>query len=86
MATLLKSELMDDLAYQVHEYMLDESVTFNGGRVVFVPVSDLVKKFQKNHRTISRRISALKEEKLIGVLIQKTYGTLYWVKDQDEDY
>lgn len=81
----LKNDLMDDLAYQVHEHLLEESVVFNGGRIVFVPVTDLVKKFQKNHRTINRRLVALKDENLVGTLIKKTYGTLYWVKDQDEE-
>lgn len=81
----VKSDLMDDLAYQVHEYMLKESVTFNGGRVVFVPVTDLVKKFQKNHRTINRRLLALKDENLVGTLIKKTYGTLYWVKEEEDE-
>lgn len=81
----VKSELMDDLAYQVYEYMLDESVAFNGGNIVFLPITDLVKKFQKNHRTISRRLVALKEEGMIGTLIKKTYGTLYWVSDDSEE-
>lgn len=81
----VKSELMDDLAYQVYEYMLAESVAFNGGNIVFLPITDLVKKFQKNHRTISRRLVALKEEGMIGTLIKKTYGTLYWVSDDSEE-
>lgn len=81
----VKSELMDDLAFQVYEYMLAESVAFNGGNIVFLPITDLVKKFQKNHRTISRRLTALKDEGLVGILLKKTYGTLYWVSDESEE-
>lgn len=85
MLSPVKSDMMDDLAYQVYEYLLAESVSFNGGNIVFLPITDLVKKFQKNHRTISRRLTALKEEGLIGTLLKKTYGTLYWVLNELEE-
>ena len=79
------TDLMDDLAYQIHEYLFEESVAFKGGHLVLIPVTEVVKKFQKNHRTINRRLTALKEEGLLEPLIRKTYGTLYWVKDPDEE-
>jgi DNA-binding transcriptional ArsR family regulator len=79
------TDLMDDLAYQIHEYLLEESVSFEGSHLVLIPITDLVKKFQKNHRTINRRLTALKEEGLLVPLIKKTYGTLYDIRDPDED-
>ena len=85
MARPVQVDLMDDLAYQVHDFLLKEAVPFNGGFVVFIPVTELAKHFQKNHRTITRRLFALKDAKLLGPLIQKTYGTLYWVKEEEED-
>ena len=81
----IMTDLMDDLAYQIHEYLLDESVPFKGGHLVLIPITEIVKKFQKNHRTINRRLLALKDEGLLEPLIKKTYGTLYWVKEQDEE-
>jgi len=81
----LENGLMDDLACQVHECLLEQAVSFNGGSIIFVSITELVKKFQKNHRTISRRLVALKDEGLIGTLTKTPYGTLYWVKDQDEE-
>jgi len=79
------TDLMDDLAYQIHEYLLEEATPFKGGYLVLIPITDIVKKFQKNYRTINRRISALKDEGLLEPLIKKTYSTLYWVKDPDEE-
>lgn len=79
------TDLLDDLAYQIHEHLLEESVSFAGGHLVLIPITDLVKKFQKNHRTINRRLTALKEEGLLVPLIKKTYGTLYDIKDPDEE-
>lgn len=85
MARPVMTELMDDLAYQIHEYLLDESVPFKGGHLVLMPITDIVKKFQKNHRTVNRRLSALKSEGLLEPLIKKTYSTLYWVKEEPEE-
>lgn len=82
---MTNSDLMDDLAYQIHEHLLAESTPFKGGYLVLIPITDIVKKFQKNHRTINRRIAALKDAGLLEPLIKKTYSTLYWVKDIDED-
>jgi hypothetical protein len=44
-----------------------------------------VKRFEKNHRTINRRISVLKNVGLLEILIKKDYGTLYAVKEEQED-
>lgn len=81
----LKTDLMDDLAYQIHEMLLSQSVPFMGGHLVFVPITELVKTFQKNHRTINRRLMALRDEGLIAPLIRKSYGSLYSIKELDED-
>lgn len=85
MTAPLKSDLLDDLAYQIHDHLLEESLSFKGDQLVFVPISELVKKFQKNHRTIARRLTALSSAKLIGALIRKTSGTLYWVKEEEDE-
>ena len=79
------TDLMDDLAYQIHEHLLEESVSFENSHLVLIPITDLVKKFQKNHRTINRRLSVLKDEGLLVPLIKKTYGTLYNIKDPDDE-
>jgi hypothetical protein len=79
------NDLLDDLAYQVHDYLLEESVDFDGNQLAFVPITELVKKFQKNHRTIARRITALSNAKLVGALIRKTSGTLYWIKEEEDE-
>jgi hypothetical protein len=79
------SDLLDDLAFQIHEYLLEEATPFKGGYLVLIPITDIVKKFQKNHRTINRRISALRKEGLLEPLIKKTYSTLYWVKEEEEE-
>lgn len=83
---VMKNEdLMDDLAYQIHEFLLSESTEFNGGRLVLIPVTALVKKFERNHRTIARRLSALKSEGLLEPIIKKDYTTLYTIKEQEEN-
>lgn len=79
------NNLMDDLAYQIHEFLLEQSIPFNGGHLVFLPVTELVKKFQKNHRTINRRLVALREEGLLKTLVTKSYGSLYSILDLDEE-
>jgi hypothetical protein len=79
------TDLMDVLAFQIHEYLLEISTPFKGGYLVLIPTTDIVKKFEKNHRTINRRLSALKDEGLLQPLIKKTYTTLYWVKEQEEN-
>ena len=56
----LMSNLMDDLAKGIYKYLYESSTEFEGNHFVLVPVTDVVKKFERNHRTIQRRISALK--------------------------
>jgi hypothetical protein len=57
---------MDDLAMDIHAYLLEISTEFDGNRFVLIPITDVVKKFERNHRTIQRRLSALKDE---GILV-----------------
>jgi hypothetical protein len=78
-------DMLDDLAYQIHKHLIEEATNFNGGKLVLIPITALVKRFDRNHRTIDRRLSALKKEGLLVPLIKKDYGTLFWVKEQDED-
>lgn len=75
---------MDDLAYDIHQYLLDISTEFQGNRFVLIPVTEIVQKFERNHRTIQRRILALKDEKLLIPVIKKNTITLYCVKEQDD--
>jgi hypothetical protein len=44
----------------------------------------VVKKFERNHRTIQRRISALKEAGLITPVIKKNTITMYRVVEQED--
>lgn len=83
--TLNTRELLDDLAWSIHEYLMDESTLFEGNRLVLIPVTALVKKFQRNHRTIARRLAALKDEGVLIPLIKKDFVSLYHIKEQDED-
>lgn len=78
-------DLMDDLAFQIHEYLLSEATVFNGGHLVLIPITAIVKKFERNHRTIARRLTVLKNEGLLQPIIKKDTTTLYWVKEQLED-
>lgn len=78
-------DLLDDLAYQIHEYLLEESVPFKGGRLVLLPISAIVKRFERNHRTINRRLSSLKSAGLLEPVIKKDYTTLYYVKEEEEE-
>jgi len=76
------SDLMDDLAMQLHAYLLEISTEFKGSRFVLIPVTEIVKKFERNHRTIQRRLSALQDEGLLETVIKKQTISLYHVKDQ----
>ena len=75
---------MDDLAYDIHQHLLDISTEFQGNRFVLIPVTEIVQKFERNHRTIQRRILALKDEGLLVPVIKKNTITLYCVKEQDD--
>ncbi|MBW2471530.1 MAG: hypothetical protein JRE18_05575 [Deltaproteobacteria bacterium] len=75
---------MDDLAWSIYEYLLEESSVFEGEHLVLLPITVIAKKFERNHRTISRRLSALKTEGLIKTIIKKDYVALYHIKEQEE--
>ena len=79
------SDLMDDLAMQLHAHLLEISTEFKGNNFVLIPVTEIVKKFERNHRTIQRRLSALKDEGLLIPVIKKNTITLYHVKDQVDE-
>jgi len=69
---------------EIHDHLLEISTEYEGNRYVMIPVTDIVKKFQRNHRTIQRRISALKDEGLLLPVIRKNTITLYHVKEQED--
>jgi DNA-binding Lrp family transcriptional regulator len=80
----ISNNLMDDLAWSIYEYLLEESSVFEGEHLVLLPITVIAKKFERNHRTISRRLSALKTEGLIKTIIKKDYVALYHIKEQEE--
>lgn len=75
---------MDDLAFAIHAYLLEISTEFQGYRFVMIPVTAIVDKFERNHRTIQRRISALKDEGLLTAVIKNSSGTVYNVREQED--
>ena len=76
---------MDDLAMSIHAYLLEISTEFNGYHLVMIPLTELVNKFERNHRTIQRRISVLKEEGLLNLVIRKNTTILYHVKEMEDE-
>ena len=78
------ANLMDDLAYDIHKQLMSVSTTFNGKQLVMLPITKVVEKFKRNHRTIQRRISALKDEGLICPIIKTNTFTLYHIKNLEE--
>jgi len=78
------TDLMDDLAMDIHDYLLSISTEFQGSRFVLIPITEVVQKFERNHRTIQRRISALKDEGLLIPVIKKNTITLYNVREQED--
>lgn len=84
MKASISNNLMDDLAWSIYEYLLEESSVFEGEHLVLLPITVIAKKFERNHRTISRRLSALKTEGLIKTIIKKDYVALYHIKEQEE--
>ena len=48
-ATPEMSNLMDDLAKGIYKYLFESSTEFEGNHFVLVPVTDVVKKFERNH-------------------------------------
>ena len=85
MNTVEKNNLMDDLAWSIYEYLLEESTLFQDKNLVLLPITVIAKKFDRNHRTVSRRLSALKAEGLIKTIIKKDYVALYSIT-KEEDY
>ncbi len=80
----LMSNLMDDLAKGIYKYLFESSTEFEGNRFVLFPITDVVKKFDRNHRTIQRRISVLKDEGLLVPIIKRNTVTLYQILNQEE--
>ena len=75
---------MDDLARDVHDYLLEESTEFEGNRLVLIPITQVVKKFDRNHRTIQRRIKALKDEGLLVPIIKRNTISLYHIHNLED--
>jgi hypothetical protein len=75
---------MDDLAMDIHDYLLEIATEYEGLKFVLIPLTEVVKKFERNHRTIQRRISALKEAGLITPVIKKNTITMYRVVEQED--
>lgn len=77
-------DLMDDLAMDIHAHLLGVATEFKGNKFVLIPITEIVKKFERNHRTIQRRITALKDEGLLIPVIKKNTITLYHVREQED--
>ena len=75
---------MDDLAKDIHNYLLEISTEFEGKHLVLIPITEVVKKFGRNHRTIQRRIHALKDEGLLDPVIKRNTIALYHIHNLDE--
>ena len=60
------------------------STEFEGNHFVLTPITDVVKKFDRNHRTIQRRINALKDEGLLVPIIKRNTITLYQIFNTEE--
>jgi DNA-binding Lrp family transcriptional regulator len=80
----VKNDLMDDLAISIYEYLHQEATAFGGSLLVLMPITKIAKQFERNHRTITRRLSALKQEGLIQPIIKKDYVTLYSVTNMED--
>jgi|TARA_R100000700_G_C3130381_1_gene115846 DNA-binding Lrp family transcriptional regulator len=78
------TNLMDDLAKDIHNYLLEISTEFEGKHLVLIPITEVVKKFGRNHRTIQRRIHALKDEGLLDPVIKRNTIALYHIHNLDE--
>ncbi len=78
------TNLMDDLAKDIHNYLLEISTEFEGKHLVLIPITEVVKKFGRNHRTIQRRIHALKDEGLINPVIKRNTIALYHIHNLEE--
>ena len=78
------TNLMDDLAKDIHNYLLEISTEFEGQHLVLIPITEVVKKFGRNHRTIQRRIHALKDEGLLDPVIKRNTIALYHIHNLDD--
>ena len=78
------TNLMDDLAKDIHSYLLDISTEFQGKHLVLIPITEVVKKFGRIHRTIQRRIHALKDEGLLDPVIKRNTISLYHIHNFTE--
>jgi hypothetical protein len=78
------TDLMDALAMDIHDYLLEIATEFEGNKFVLIPITEVVQKFERNHRTIQRRINALKDEGLLIPVIKKNTITLYHVREQED--
>ena len=78
------TNLMDDLAKDIHNYLLEISTEFEGKHLVLIPITEVVKKFGRNHRTIQRRIHALKDEGLLDPVIKRNTIALYHIHNLEE--
>ena len=78
------TNLMDDLAKEIHNYLLEISTEFEGQHLVLIPITEVVKKFGRNHRTIQRRIHALKDEGLLDPVIKRNTIALYHIHNLDD--
>jgi hypothetical protein len=76
---------MDELAMEIHSYLLEISTEYEGHNLVLIPITEVVNKFERNHRTIQRRLSALRDAKLLIPVIKKNSATLYAVKEQEDE-
>ena len=75
---------MDELAKDIHTYLLEGSPDFEGAHLVLIPITEVVKKFGRNHRTIQRRIHALKDEGLLTPVIRRHTIALYEVRNLED--
>ena len=80
----MTTNLMDDLAKDIHTYLLEVSIDFEGNHLVLIPITEVVKKFGRNHRTIQRRIHALKDEGLLTPVIKRNAIALYHVRTLED--
>ena len=78
------TNLMDDLAKDIHNYLLEISTEFEGKHLVLIPITEVVKKFGRNHRTIQRRIHALKDEGLLDPVIKRNTIALYHIHNLED--
>tara|TARA_R100001082_G_C4276578_1_gene122028 strand:- start:304 stop:543 length:240 start_codon:yes stop_codon:yes gene_type:complete len=76
--------LMDNLAVDIHNYLSEIATDFDGQKLVLIPITEVVAKFNRNHRTIQRRIQALKEEGLLIPIIKRSTITLYQIPNPEE--